>query len=265
MIKIIATGKGGAGKTTVIASLSRLLADQGSRVLAVDTDPSMNLAMSLGIPFSTIKMLAEDKGSIRDRLIMDDPDDDGVHEHHEDADIDGIMKKYEVLAQNGVRVLVMGTIPYGGAGCICSSVSLVKLLIEQISARTDRHDYIIVDSQAGSEILGRGFAVDYDYNLVITEAFPKSMAVAKHVMQLANDLNIKKQVVIVNKVKDRYEIDLVSSDLCLNGDAVYPIKYDERVAEADRMGKLIFDYAPDSAVIEDIRRIMEMIKESDNC
>ncbi|PKG32155.1 AAA family ATPase, partial [Methanoregula sp.] len=36
MIKIIATGKGGAGKTTVIATLSRLLARKGLRVLAID-------------------------------------------------------------------------------------------------------------------------------------------------------------------------------------------------------------------------------------
>ena len=42
MRKIIATGKGGAGKTTIVATLSRLLAMQGFRVLVIDTDPSMN-------------------------------------------------------------------------------------------------------------------------------------------------------------------------------------------------------------------------------
>ena len=76
MIKIITTGKGGAGKTTVIATLSRLLSRQGLRVLVIDTDPSMNLAMSLGIPFTTTRTLTEDKIGIREQLLSDEPDDD---------------------------------------------------------------------------------------------------------------------------------------------------------------------------------------------
>lgn len=263
MIKIIATGKGGAGKTTVIATLSRLLSQKGFRVLAIDTDPSMNLAMSLGIPFTTIRTLAEDKIGIREQLFGNDSDDD--HHHHDpppNVDIKEILRQYEVYAYDDVRVVVMGTIPYGGAGCICSSISLVKLLIEHIASQTDRYDIVIVDSQAGSEILGRGLAVDYDYNLVITEAFPKSMEVARHVMKLAGDLRIKRQVVIVNKVKNGNEVGKVIRELSLTGDTAIPLHYDEQVAEADRNGKLILDTAPESPAVSDIRRIMDMIQGS---
>jgi len=266
MIKIITTGKGGAGKTTVIATLSRLLSRQGLRVLVIDTDPSMNLAMSLGIPFTTTRTLTEDKIGIREQLLSDEPDDDNdnghKHGHNPPVSIEELLRLYEVYAKDNVRVLVMGTIPYGGAGCICSSISLVKILIEQIASRTDRYDFVIIDSQAGSEILGRGLAVDYDYNLVVTEAFPKSMEVARHVMKLAGDLHIKNQVVIVNKVKGENETGLVSKELCLNGETLYPVQYDERVAEADRNGLLILDVAPDSQSVGDIKAVMEMIKES---
>lgn len=268
MIKIIATGKGGAGKTTVIATLSRLLSRKGYRVLAIDTDPSMNLAMSLGIPFATIRTLAEDKIGIREQLLGDDydddhdEDDDHDHGHPHTINIEDILKQYEVSAQDNVKVLVMGTIPNGGAGCICSSISLVKLLIEHIASETDRYDIVIVDSQAGSEILGRGLAVDYDYNLVITEAFPKSMEVARHVMKLACDLHIKKQVVIVNKAKDGNEAGLVMQELSLNGDTLLTVRYDERVAESDRNGQLILDVAPDSPTVGDIIAVMDMVQES---
>lgn len=260
MIRIIATGKGGAGKTTVIATLSRLIARKGLRVLAIDTDPSMNLAMSLGVPFVKIRTLAEDKIGIREQLVGEDPDDD--HGSHLNVDIEVILAKYEVLAQDGVRVLVMGTIPYGGAGCICSSISLVRLIIEQISTRNDWYDLIIVDSQAGSEILGRGLAVDYDLNLVITEAFPKSMEVARHVMRLAGDLNIRRQVVIVNKVKDGSEIPQVMQELRVETGDVLPVRFDERVADADRKGSLILDTDPDSPAVSDIQTIMERIQKS---
>jgi CO dehydrogenase maturation factor len=261
MIKIIATGKGGAGKTTLIAILSRLLSRQGFRVLAIDTDPSMNLAMSLGVPFLTTRTLSEDKIGIRDQLVEEDLDDIRDHGHHQNVDIEDILAKYEVLAQDNVRVLVMGTILHGGAGCICSLISLVKLLIEHISTRIDRYDLVIVDSQAGSEILGRGLAVEYDYNLVVTEAFPKSMEVARHVMKLAGDLNIKRQIVIVNKVKDESETWQVLKELTPTDETVCPVRYDERVVDADRKGQLILDTVSDSPTLRDIRIIMEIIRE----
>ncbi len=52
--------KGGVGKTTILSNLARLLARDGYRVLVIDCDPSMNLAMSLGIPLSDVVSLAKD-------------------------------------------------------------------------------------------------------------------------------------------------------------------------------------------------------------
>lgn len=47
---VIATGKGGCGKTTLTTNLATLAAIQGgNRVIAVDLDPQANLAMALGI------------------------------------------------------------------------------------------------------------------------------------------------------------------------------------------------------------------------
>ncbi|WP_269851609.1 nucleotide-binding protein [Methanosarcina horonobensis] len=58
MKKIVITGKGGVGKTTIIATLSRLLSRDSYRVMIIDTDPSMNLAMSMGVPLSDVLTLA---------------------------------------------------------------------------------------------------------------------------------------------------------------------------------------------------------------
>jgi CO dehydrogenase maturation factor len=260
MRKIIATGKGGAGKTTIVATLSRLLARQGQRVMVIDTDPSMNLAMSLGVPFSKTRTLAEDKKEIREQLYEDDFDEGGEeHTHSFNIDIDAFLEKYQVTAKDDVKVIVMGTISEGGGGCICSYVSIVKRLIDYLALWSDQYDIVIVDSQAGSEILGWGLAVNYDHNLVITESFPKAMEVARHVLKLARDLKIRRQLIIVNKVHDGKELDLVDGELCLNGERTYPVRYDEKVIEADRMGSLIMDIAPDSCVLEDIGDIMSVI------
>lgn len=48
-MRIAVAGKGGAGKTTIAATLARLYARQGRRVNAIDDDPNPNLAVALGV------------------------------------------------------------------------------------------------------------------------------------------------------------------------------------------------------------------------
>lgn len=261
MKKIIATGKGGAGKTTIVATISRLLSQSGKKVLVMDTDPSMNLAMSLGVPFSEIRTLAEDKAKINDELIDDnfDINKPSSHSHEWNIDIDAFLENYAKIADDNVKVVVMGTISEGGAGCICSYISLVKRIIVYLSLWSNEYDVIIVDSQAGSEILGRGLAANYDYNLVITESFPKSMEVARHVLKLGNDLNIKNQIIVINKLKNEKEIGVVQENLHIEKEMIYPVNFDQEVIDADRMGSLIIDTAPNSAVIKDIYKIIDAI------
>ncbi len=49
-MKIAVAGKGGVGKTVVAGVLASFFAEKGFKVLAIDADPSPNLALTLGIP-----------------------------------------------------------------------------------------------------------------------------------------------------------------------------------------------------------------------
>lgn len=49
-IRVVITGKGGVGKTTIAAMLAHHFSRKGKRVLAVDGDPQQNLAAALGLP-----------------------------------------------------------------------------------------------------------------------------------------------------------------------------------------------------------------------
>lgn len=48
-MKVAVAGKGGSGKTTISATLARLLARRGHPVMAVDGDPNPNLGVALGM------------------------------------------------------------------------------------------------------------------------------------------------------------------------------------------------------------------------
>lgn len=263
MKKIIFTGKGGVGKTTILSNLVRMLANEGHKILAIDCDPSMNLAMSLGIPLSEITSLAEDKTLVQQQLEKElrdrehDEDDDEEHEHGEVSV--GSLSDYFMKTQDGVSLVVMGTIPYGGAGCLCAPISLVKMLIYYLSSGSGDYDYIIVDSQAGVEIFGRGLASEFDLSLVVTEPTPKSLEVAKHGTKLARDLGVKKQVAIVNKVEDQEDLELASQELKGCVEKIFSIRYDNSVKNADKKGVLLLDSYPDAPVLKDISLIKQCI------
>jgi CO dehydrogenase maturation factor len=263
MKKIIITGKGGVGKTTIIATLSRLLARDGHRVLVIDCDPSMNLALSLGVSLSDVHPLAENKVNIHERLGLGmemEDEEEHTHGNGNEIEIDEVIEDYIVETKDGVKLIVMGTIPYGGSGCLCSSIALVKLLIGYITSGSGDNDFVMVDSQAGVEIFGRGLASEFDFTFAITEPMPKAVEVTRHVMKLSRDLGVKKQIVIVNKVEDGTECETISRELNCNANQMYSVRYDRNVIEADKKGLLILDYAPHALVVEDIQRIKEEIQ-----
>jgi CO dehydrogenase maturation factor len=256
MKRIIFTGKGGVGKTTILSTLARMLARDGSRVLVIDCDPSMNLAMSLGIPLTEVLSLTDDRSHLQERL---GENLDGHHQKSMDV-IDPIIDEHILVAADGVKLMVMGTIPHGGAGCLCSPVSMVKLLVGYL-ADGDEQDFLLVDSQAGVEILGRGLSTEFDLSLVITEPTPKSVEVARHSMKLSRDLGVKKQIVIVNKAEDNEECLAIAESLEMNGDSIESVRYDRKVVEADKKGLHILDCEP-SAAVADIKRIKEIVTEA---
>ncbi|MDH3849173.1 MAG: AAA family ATPase, partial [Gammaproteobacteria bacterium] len=55
--RVVVTGKGGVGKTTLTAMLARRMSRRGYRVLALDADPQMNLPYALGIEHGDVRRL----------------------------------------------------------------------------------------------------------------------------------------------------------------------------------------------------------------
>ena len=249
MRKIIATGKGGVGKTTSLSAICQMMSSEGKRVIVFDTDPSMNFALGFGVPFDKVSTITEDRVQISEHL-----EEEGIEVSGEE-----ILRDHSVLTKDGIRIVIMGAIMSGGDGCLCSAISLIKILLNY-AEETGDYDVAIVDSQAGPEVLGRGLASEFDINMILTEPTAKSSEVSRQVMKLGNDLGVKNTLLVVNKVIDEDDLKMTAELVGVDMDSTIGIRFDKNVIKADREGKLLLDAFPDSDASMDIKCLLTKVE-----
>lgn len=248
-MKIAITGKGGVGKTTFAAILSRLYAAEGFRVLAVDADPDANLALALGFPedvIAGIVPIAEMKEMIAERT--NTPGDSFSKMFKLNPQVDDIPDKY-CTRYNGVHLLTMGTVESGGSGCVCPEHVLLKRLTSHLVLHNK--DVVVMDMEAGIEHLGRGTAQGVNAFIVVVEPGARSLQTYHKIKKLAADIGVKKVYVVGNKIKDQadkdYILENVDPDACLGF-----ISYSQNVVNSDRAERS--PYA-DSQIVEEVKAI----------
>src|SRR5919198_880334 len=206
-MKIAVSGKGGSGKTTIAATLTRVLARRGLPVLAIDGDPNPNLLQALGagagveaapVPRSVVERREDEEGKAR--LVLTKP-------------VAEIVGEYGLKAPDGVTVLV-GT-----------------------------RDVTVLDMEASIEHLSRGTMKHADALLVVVEPYYRSMETAGRIVPLARGLGLERVYGVANKLRGPQDEQAVE-DYCRKHDLplVAKIPFDESVVEADRAGRAVIDY-----------------------
>lgn len=112
-MRIAVAGKGGAGKTTVAATLARLLARRGYRLSALDDDPNPNLAVALGLTAdqrSALKQVPRDD-ILEERVALD-----GSADLHLTVPFEQVLNTYGVRGPDNVGVLTMTGLLGAGKG-----------------------------------------------------------------------------------------------------------------------------------------------------
>lgn len=195
-MKIAVTGKGGVGKTFIAGTLATIFARKGRRVIAIDADPSPNLAVSLGLSYEEAKHIvpiAENEELIRLKTTTDHP---GVFRLT--FTVDDIINRYAVPTPSGANLLVMGTVRALGSGCTCPAHTVVKALLRHLLV--ERDEVVILDMEAGIEHLGRGTAEHVDIMLVIADANTKSLETAWDICRIAAGSPFRKVGLVANKI-----------------------------------------------------------------
>lgn len=237
-MKIAVSGKGGLGKTFIAGSLASYFARHGHPVIAIDTDPSPNLAMTLGMSpeeAAHIVPIAENE-----QLIKLKTGTEFLGVFRLTFSVDDIIGKYSVPTPSGPALMVMGTVRSMGAGCTCPANSLVKALLRHLVV--ERNEVVILDMEAGIEHLGRGTAEHVDILLVISDANRKSLEIAGTICKLAGNSAIKKVFLVGNRIADSRQEMAVRTFADKHSIAVLAmIPFDQIVADAGMTGNSLND------------------------
>jgi CO dehydrogenase maturation factor len=231
-MKLAIVGKGGVGKTTLAAALARRLASLGRPVVAVDADPDGNLAAALGVPQQSVPQpIAQMRELILERTGA--RDDGAGMMFRMNPQVDDLPERFSAESR-GVRLLVLGTVDFGGKGCMCPEGTVLKALLQHLLLRVA--DDVILDMEAGLEHMGRASARGVDAMITVVEPGMRSVQTALRIRKLAGDIGIKTIYVVANKIKEPDERGVLEA--ALSGQVILGVlPYSAELARTDLEGR----------------------------
>jgi CO dehydrogenase maturation factor len=189
-MKIIVCGKGGCGKSTVTAFLAEEINRRGNKVLVIDTDESnFGLHTKLGMNppqdfmnyFGGKKVLFEKVKTLKRRLSLDE------------------LPLQYLSEKENIKLLAIGKIYDFGEGCACPLNALSSKLLEVIYLKDS--EFLIADTDAGIEHLGRGVDKGCDTILIVIDPSHESIKLANKITKLAKSIN-KRFFYVLNRVEE---------------------------------------------------------------
>jgi CO dehydrogenase maturation factor len=250
--KIAVCGKGGSGKSTIVALMVNVLSEEGYTVVALDTDESNpGLCRMLGFPKEPKPLMKLLKRFSYDEPV--DPENWLTKDEISSSDIPG-----EFLSEHGnIRFLMMGKILDPFEGCACRLADLSKNFLGKLVV--EEKEKVVVDMEAGIESFGRGVERNVDTVLMIVEPTFESMALAERINYMAEGIGINTVRAILNKIPSE-EIERRVKDRLktANIESVGSVYYDLRVNEDAFDGRALGESQAKEEVRLIVRRLLNL-------
>lgn len=201
MLKILVSGRGGSGKSTIVTLLGKVIGERG-RVLVVDTDESnLGLGVMLGQdqPDMTLMQCLGGKSAVKEKLFNTSSETVGIFA--DGLQINDIPE--ECLGGKWpVRYLRIGKIEHSLEGCACPMGALARSFLKNLTV--GENDWVLVDTEAGVEHFGRGVLEGVDLVLFVVDPTHEAVLLVRKANRLAEEMK-KDFWVVLNKVDDKTE------------------------------------------------------------
>ncbi len=245
-MKLAVSGKGGVGKTTFSSLLIRTFNQMGKRVLAIDADPDANLAAGVGIENADrIVPIAEMNDLVIDRTGAQPGSVGGFFKLN--PKVDDLPDTLSATLEN-IKLMRLGGVKKGGAGCICPESTLLRALVMHIVLARD--EVVVMDMEAGIEHLGRATAKAVDKLIVVVEPGRRSIDTAEHIRRLASEIGLTGIAVVGNKIRGDKDREFLQKHLN-EFEFLGFLPYDNALIESDLNGISPFDIeSPSKAQVE---------------
>ena len=247
-MRIAIAGKGGAGKTSIAATLARLLARSGRRVVAVDADSNPNLGVALGVPPERAREVASLPTGLVSRRLHGPALTEPVHT---------VLERFATPAPDGVRLFLMGGPAHADEGCLCSAHATISAVLADLGDQADMTT--IVDMEASPEHLSRGTARHVDLLLLVTEPYYRSLETVRRLASLARELPIPRVAALANKVRSSADTEAVG-EFCTRHDVqlLGAIPWSDAVVAADLRRVPVIDSAA-YEMVEAVSRLADAV------
>jgi len=200
-MKILVCGKGGCGKSTVVALLAKELATRKNKVLVIDNDESnigLHSRLGVGKPDDFMNYFGGKKVLF-----------DKTKEMSNVWTLDNLPRDY-LTEKGNIQLLSMGKIYEFGEGCACPINALSSKFLEIVDLRDG--EFLIADTDAGIEHFGRGVEKGVDILLVIIDPSRESILLAKKISGLGQQVN-KPVYYILNRIADQEMQDIIMNSI----------------------------------------------------
>jgi len=249
-MKIAISGKGGVGKTTIMALIAEQLKRDGNEVLLIDADPSPHMAHTIGI---------KDPGSIvpiaemKTLLIERSGKTEGSPFYNINPQVDDLMSRF-MVEENGLKLMVLGAIETGDKGCACAESTVLKRMLTKLLLSPSQ--YVLLDMEAGVEHLGRGTIAGVDHLLTVVIPSRSSVRTALKVKKLAEDVGIGSICFVGNKVVDNDDEDFLTRELGEEPIAFFPDL--PSISKSERQGQPVIELL--DPVMDQVKKLLSALK-----